>query len=67
MSDWVELREQLRLTSDEENDISKNRDDFIRAWDPDFTKLTPEEKEIVDRSDAEMKAGIYYTEDEVWD
>ena len=27
----------------------------------------PEEKERVDRSDEEMKAGIYYTEDEVWD
>ena len=25
------------------------------------------EKERVDRSDEEMKAGIYYTEDEVWD
>ena len=40
---------------------------LVRSWDPDFTKLTPEEKERVDRSDAEMKAGIYYTEDEVWD
>ena len=40
---------------------------LVRSWDPDFTKLNPEEKERVDRSDEEMKAGIYYTEDEVWD
>lgn len=54
MNDWKEF-------------LSKKMDDFYESWDPDFVKLTSEEKERVDRSDAEMKAGIYYTEDEVWD
>ena len=39
---------------------------LIRAWDPDFTKLTPEEKEIVEKADAEIKAGDFLTEDEIW-
>lgn len=54
MNDWKEF-------------LTKKIDEFYESWDPDFVKLTPVEKEIVDRSDAEMKAGIYYTEDEVWD
>lgn len=45
-------------------------DDFvkglIRAWDPDFTKVTPEERKRIDKADKEMKAGIYFNEEDVW-
>ena len=39
---------------------------LVLAWDPDFTKVTGEEKEALDQADAEMRAGDYVTEDEVW-
>ena len=40
--------------------------DFL-AWDPDFTKVTPEEKKRLEEIEAEMEAGIYFTEEEVFD
>lgn len=39
---------------------------LIKAWDPDFTKLTDDEKRIVDEADDEIRRGIYFTEDDVW-
>ena len=36
------------------------------AWDPDFTKVTPEEKSRLDKADVEMKRGEYFMNDEVW-
>lgn len=39
---------------------------LVKAWDPDFTKVTPEEKRQLDQADAEMANGQYYTEEEVW-
>lgn len=39
---------------------------LIKEWDPDFTKVTPEEVKIIDKSDREMKSGEYYSEKEVW-
>ena len=39
---------------------------LIRAWDPDFTKVTEEEKRILEEADKELKNGEYFTEDEVW-
>lgn len=36
------------------------------AWDPDFTKVTPEERSRLDKADEEMKNGEYFTDDEVW-
>ena len=48
----------------------KNTDVFIKklllAWDPDFTKVTPEERNRLDKADEEMKRGEYFTDDEVW-
>lgn len=38
----------------------------IKAWDPDYTKVTAEEKNQIDKADAEMKEGIFYPEQEVW-
>lgn len=39
---------------------------LLLAWDPDFTKVTPEEKERIDRADKEMQNGEYFTDEEVW-
>lgn len=36
------------------------------AWDPDFVKLTDEEREQLEQSDSEMKNGDYLTEEEFW-
>lgn len=38
----------------------------LLAWDPDFTKLTPEERSKLDKADEEMKQGEYFTNDEIW-
>lgn len=39
---------------------------LVRSCDPDFTKVTEEERARMDVADAELKNGIYFTEDEVW-
>lgn len=39
---------------------------LLLAWDPDFTKVTPEERSKLDKADEEMKKGEYFTDDEVW-
>ncbi len=39
---------------------------FVLAWDPDYTKVTPKEREILDRSDEELRNDIFVTEDDVW-
>ena len=38
---------------------------LIKAWDPDFTKLTPSEAEELDSILAEMDAGEYVTDDDI--
>lgn len=42
----------------------KNR--TAEEMDPDFVKLTPEEKRRLDEAETEMERGEYYTEEEVW-
>lgn len=39
---------------------------LVVAWDPDFTKLTPAEKQRLDESSEEMENGEYYSESDVW-
>lgn len=39
---------------------------LLLAWDPDYTKVTPEEKARIDKADEEIKRGYYFTEEEVW-
>lgn len=39
---------------------------LIVAWDPDFTKVTADEKAILDQTDAEMKSGDYISEEDFW-
>lgn len=41
---------------------------LVLAWDPDFTKATPAEREAMERAQAELDAGEYVTDDEInWD
>lgn len=39
---------------------------LVKAWDPDFTKLTPKERELVETSDAEMKNGNFVSEEDFY-
>ena len=63
----MQTAEMLSLLPDDEvslvNALVKK---LILAWDPDFTKVTQQEAEVIEQSDNEMKEGIYFTEDEVW-
>ncbi|MBR1507966.1 MAG: hypothetical protein IJ619_08200 [Eubacterium sp.] len=38
---------------------------LIKAWDPDFTKLTPTEATELEKIIAEMDAGEYVTDDDI--
>ncbi len=38
---------------------------LVRAWDPDFTKVTEEERARLDEAYDEMKAGEYISEKDV--
>ena len=39
---------------------------LVIAWDPNFTKVTAKEKELLDKSDEEMKNGEYISEEDFW-
>ena len=39
---------------------------LLLAWDPDFTKVTADEKKALDIAEKELNAGEYVTEDEIW-
>ena len=40
---------------------------LLRAWDSDFSKVTPEEKERLEKIEYNMDKGETYPEEEVWD
>ena len=41
---------------------------LVRAWDPDFTKLTPSEAAAVEKAERQIANGEYKTLDEIdWD
>lgn len=39
---------------------------LVIAWDPDFTKVTPKERELLEKSDFEMKNGDFVSEEDFW-
>ena len=39
---------------------------LVIAWDPNFTKLTAREKELLEKTDEEMKKGEYISEKDFW-
>lgn len=54
------------LPEDEVSLINALVHKLVLAWDPDFTKVTPEEKMALDEADEEMKAGHYFSDEDVW-
>lgn len=41
---------------------------LVRAWDPDFTKLTPEEKQRLEKAEQEIARGEFFTDEDInWD
>ena len=39
---------------------------LVIAWDPDFTKVTAKERELLEESNSEMKNGSYVSEKDFW-
>lgn len=39
---------------------------LVIAWDPDFTKVTARERELLEKSDLEMKSGDFVSEEDFW-
>lgn len=39
---------------------------LVIAWDPNFTKVTAKEKELLEKVDEEMKNGEYISEEDFW-
>jgi len=39
---------------------------LVIAWDPDFTKVTARERELLEESDFEMKSGDFVSEEDFW-
>lgn len=39
---------------------------LVIAWDSDFTKVTARERELLEKSDFEMKSGDFVSEEEFW-
>ena len=45
------------------NEIAKK---LLLAWDPDFTKVTPEERKRIEQAEAELANGEYFSHEDVW-
>lgn len=63
----LQTAELLDILPDE--DISKVNalvKKLVIAWDPDFTKVTPKERELLEKSDFEMKNGDFVSEEDFW-
>lgn len=39
---------------------------LTRIWDPDYTKVTKKEKDAIEKARNEIKAGEYFTSEEVF-
>lgn len=39
---------------------------LILAWDPDFTKVTSDERKRLEEADADFKNGEYISEEDFW-
>ena len=64
----IETAELLDNLPDEDismvNTLTKK---LVKAWDPNFTKVTAKEKELLEKTDEEMKNGEYISEEDFWD
>jgi hypothetical protein len=39
---------------------------LVLAWDPNFTKVTPKERELLEKADEEIKNGDFVSEEDFW-
>lgn len=39
---------------------------LVIAWDPDFTKVTARERELLEKNDFEIKSGDFVSEEDFW-
>ena len=39
---------------------------LIRSWDPDFAKVTPNEKAKLEKIEKDMNNGEFFSENDVW-
>lgn len=54
------------LPETEQNFINEMIKRVVLAWDPDFTKVTAEERQRMELAEEELKNGEYYSHDDVW-
>ncbi len=55
----------LELLPKEEQLLAKKEvERIVLAWDPDFTKVTPEEAKELEEAEAEIERGEVYTQEE---
>lgn len=63
----IQTAELLDILPDEDiSMVKKLIKKLIIAWDPNFTKVTEREKEILEKSDSEMKNGDFISEEDFW-
>ncbi len=56
------------LPDSEQNLVYEFIKRIILAWDPDFTKVTPQERAALDEADAEIERGEIYSHNDInWD
>ena len=56
------------LPDSEQNLVYEFIKRMVLAWDSDFTKVTPSERQALDEADAEIKRGEVFTHDAInWD
>jgi hypothetical protein len=48
---WEEVRSTLDFTPEDEAIIEKMKNEIIRKWDPDYTKLTPSQRANLERTE----------------
>lgn len=39
---------------------------LVIEWDPDFTKVTAKEREVLEKSNSEMEKGDFVSEEDFW-
>lgn len=39
---------------------------LLLAWDPDFSKVTPDERKRIEQAEREMENGEYLSHEDVW-
>ena len=63
----LQMAELLDSLPDEEaSQVNALIKKLVTVWDPDFTKLTARERELLEKSDLEMKNGDYVSEKDFW-